>query len=284
MSADPQAPRRTITVPGNGTGTLSFALPPGLTFDVQSLFALVDASGAGATAATLTIADSSGEVIARKRQGETIDAGTNPGSATWALRLADSGGGTLKTTQGVTVVDPTTELRINGNMALTNLGAGVAQLAATSLAGTVTGWLYASVARGANKFQALAAPNYGPLWGGGTQEAHGTMAGITMQAGAGPPAFSRVTLPAGAYLIWYATWTDKLGFPRLTWTFVSAHEVGYLLDTQEINATGGLGAGACVRFAKLTGNKTLTTQWSSPAFANPNADGQAYIVIIRLSL
>lgn len=87
-------PPRTIAVPPAGpAATLTYTLPPGLTLDVESVYALIDAGAAGATRATLTIADSSGAVIARKRQSETIDAGENNGSATWALRLADESAG-----------------------------------------------------------------------------------------------------------------------------------------------------------------------------------------------
>lgn len=84
---------RTIVVPGDGSQALAFALPPGVTIDVESVIAEVDATGAGGpVTATLVVAEQSGVVIARKRQSETIAAGA-PGSATWALRLADDGGG-----------------------------------------------------------------------------------------------------------------------------------------------------------------------------------------------
>lgn len=88
-SVAPQGTPRTIAVPGNGTQTISFVWPSGVSLDPQAVFAVVDATGAGGpVTATLTIAEQSGVVIAAKRQGETIDAGA-PGSATWALRLAD---------------------------------------------------------------------------------------------------------------------------------------------------------------------------------------------------
>ncbi len=79
---------RTINAPVNGTGTVSFTLPPGITLDLQAVFATIDATAAGATTAELTISEQSGVVIAKKRQGETVDAGVT-GSATWALRLGD---------------------------------------------------------------------------------------------------------------------------------------------------------------------------------------------------
>jgi hypothetical protein len=82
-------PRSIVVNPTTPSNTLSFALPPGVTIDVESVLAAIDASAAGDTTATLTIADSSGAVIARKAQTQVVAAGTNPGSATWALRLAD---------------------------------------------------------------------------------------------------------------------------------------------------------------------------------------------------
>lgn len=90
--ASPNGPR-TIIVPTNGTGSVSFTLPPGITLDLQSAFAVIDATGAGATTAELTISDQSGVVIAKKRQSETVDAGVT-GSATWALRLDDKAAAT----------------------------------------------------------------------------------------------------------------------------------------------------------------------------------------------
>lgn len=74
--------------PGNGTSTLSYAIPAaGL--DVESVYASIDTTGAaGAVTAELTIADQSGAVIARKVQNTTIDQGI-AGSATWALQLLD---------------------------------------------------------------------------------------------------------------------------------------------------------------------------------------------------
>jgi hypothetical protein len=84
---------RTVVVPGDGNPTLAFQLPPGVTLDVESVLVEVDATGAGGpVTATLVVADQSGVVIARKRQAQTITAGAL-GSATWALRLADDGGG-----------------------------------------------------------------------------------------------------------------------------------------------------------------------------------------------
>lgn len=75
-------------VRGAGTATATFPLPGNVPLSVESVYATVDNSAGGATTALLTIKDASGEVIARKRQGATIDAGAS-GSATWAFRLDD---------------------------------------------------------------------------------------------------------------------------------------------------------------------------------------------------
>jgi hypothetical protein len=83
---------RTIVEAGNGTNSVSYVLPPGVVLDLEAVYAEIDATAAGDTTAELTISDQTGVVIARKRQGETITGGA-PGSATWALRLADDGGG-----------------------------------------------------------------------------------------------------------------------------------------------------------------------------------------------
>lgn len=88
-SAEPQSAPRTIVVSGTGGNTLAFTWPAGVFLSPESVFADIDATGAGGpVTATLTIQDQSGVVIAKKRIGETITAGA-PGSATWALRLSD---------------------------------------------------------------------------------------------------------------------------------------------------------------------------------------------------
>ena len=76
---------------GQGTNSLTFTLPNAPQYVVQSVVATVDNSAGGATTATLTYADTSGVVIAKRRQGETITAGATT-TATWALRLAGSDG------------------------------------------------------------------------------------------------------------------------------------------------------------------------------------------------
>src|SRR4051812_3600093 len=78
----------TKVVPGNGTDTLTFEVPSFYAVDLESVLANVDASGAGDTTATLTVADQTGEQVAAVAQGRAI-AGGGQGRATWALRLAD---------------------------------------------------------------------------------------------------------------------------------------------------------------------------------------------------
>lgn len=116
--AAPAGPR-TITVPGDGTNTLSVTLPPGVTLDVQAVLANIDAAGAGDTLAELTIAEQAGVVIATKRQGEPIPAG-DTGTATWALRLDDEAVASkpLVTTDGFATVSPTDTLFIGKYLAL----------------------------------------------------------------------------------------------------------------------------------------------------------------------
>lgn len=89
---------RTIDAPIDGPAvTQTFVLPKGVTLDVEAVYIEVNAGGAGGpVTAELTISESSGVVIAKKRQSAPIDPG-GPGSATWALRLGDeaaaAGGG-----------------------------------------------------------------------------------------------------------------------------------------------------------------------------------------------
>lgn len=71
----------------------SYTFPPGVTLDLEAVYVELDTSGAGGpVTAELVISEQSGVVIARKRQGQTVDAG-GAGSATWALRLDDDGEG-----------------------------------------------------------------------------------------------------------------------------------------------------------------------------------------------
>jgi hypothetical protein len=90
---------RTVRIPGNGTGTISYELPPGITFDLQTVLAEIDATGAGDTRATVTLLEQAGTAIASVPQSRVIPGG-DTGRATWALRLADDGG------SGTAVVAP----------------------------------------------------------------------------------------------------------------------------------------------------------------------------------
>jgi hypothetical protein len=83
---------RTVVIRGDGTNVLSFTIPSNVDFNVESVVASVDASGAGDTIGELAIAEVTGEVIATKRQSEPIPAG-DTGLETWALRLTDEGAG-----------------------------------------------------------------------------------------------------------------------------------------------------------------------------------------------
>jgi hypothetical protein len=83
---------RTVVVPGAGGNSLSFAIPPGVEFDVESVLAAVDTAAAGATFGELSISDQSGVVIATKRQGLPIPGGSS-GTETWALGLNDEDAG-----------------------------------------------------------------------------------------------------------------------------------------------------------------------------------------------
>lgn len=74
---------------GIGTQTATYTLPLTGRYEVQSVVAEIDATGA-ASLAELTILDKSGAVIAKKRQAAQIPLG-DTGAATWALRLGDDG-------------------------------------------------------------------------------------------------------------------------------------------------------------------------------------------------
>jgi len=83
---------RTIVLPGTGTQTRSYTLPPGIYQYVQSVLVHVDATAAPAVRPTLRVKEQSGVVIATKRQGQPIPSG-DTGTATWALRLVDEPSG-----------------------------------------------------------------------------------------------------------------------------------------------------------------------------------------------
>jgi hypothetical protein len=90
---EPVAQPRTITVEVTpGATTASFTIPPGVVLDVESVYAVVDTSG-GPSKPVLSVSDQSGVVIAEVAQDETLSGATPGETATWALRLAASGGG-----------------------------------------------------------------------------------------------------------------------------------------------------------------------------------------------
>lgn len=102
----------------DGTQLARYTLPNLGTFEVNSVVAQIDGSGAPAVKPILRLRDKSGAVIATKRQGSPVPAG-DTGSATWALRLADDGGdGITQIVSGdgtVTVLNPfgpTVDLRV----------------------------------------------------------------------------------------------------------------------------------------------------------------------------
>jgi hypothetical protein len=81
-------PGITGKTPGSGASSLSYTIP-GSGLDLESVYAVIDASAATAdVTAELTITDQSGVVIAKRTQALTVPAG-DTGSATWALRLDD---------------------------------------------------------------------------------------------------------------------------------------------------------------------------------------------------
>jgi hypothetical protein len=75
-------------VTGAGSSSVQFKLPGSPQYIIQSVVATVDNTAGGDTTATLTYADTNGEVIAKRPQGAVIPAG-DTGTATFALRLTD---------------------------------------------------------------------------------------------------------------------------------------------------------------------------------------------------
>lgn len=115
--ADPSGPR-TIAVPTNGTNSVSFVLPPGITLDVESVLAEIDATAAGDTTAELVISEQNGVPIAAVRQSQVIPGG-DTGRATWALRLTDSVGQTATVLPWAAYIGNAVSCANNGNVALT---------------------------------------------------------------------------------------------------------------------------------------------------------------------
>jgi hypothetical protein len=92
LLADQSADANSNLVQGTGTNSLTFTMPGTVALNVQSVVATINNAAGADTTAELTVRDQSGVVIATKRQGEVIPA-ADTGTATFALRLSDDGGG-----------------------------------------------------------------------------------------------------------------------------------------------------------------------------------------------
>jgi len=119
-------PPRTIPIAGNGQTAVTFELPLSRDFKVQSVYAVIDTTG-GSASPTLIVSDASGAVIAKKPQAQALNAGAADETATWALRLADDGGG------GTTVGAGKTGFYVNAGQSVG--GGNNATLAWTALGG-----------------------------------------------------------------------------------------------------------------------------------------------------
>lgn len=82
-------------VQGAGTSSRTYTLPSNVGQTVESVVATINNAAGGEQTVTMTIQDSSGEVIATRVQPDTIPAG-DTGTATFALRLADDLGGAIR--------------------------------------------------------------------------------------------------------------------------------------------------------------------------------------------
>lgn len=82
-------------VSGVGTSSAVFTMPGNVGVKLESVVALIDNTAGSAATLTLTIRDPAGNVVAAHQLGDTIAAG-DTGSATWALRLVDSGAGGIR--------------------------------------------------------------------------------------------------------------------------------------------------------------------------------------------
>ena len=79
-------------VAGLGTNQAVFTMPSNVGIKVQSVVATINNGTASDVTATVVVRDQSGQVIATRRQADVIPSG-DVGTATWALRLGDNGGG-----------------------------------------------------------------------------------------------------------------------------------------------------------------------------------------------
>lgn len=82
-------------VQGAGSATSVYTFPGNIGQQAESVVATIDNTGGGDQTVTLTVRDSSGEVIATRVQPDAIPAG-DTGTATWALRLDDNSGAGIR--------------------------------------------------------------------------------------------------------------------------------------------------------------------------------------------
>lgn len=136
--ADPQ----TRQIGGDGTGTLTYPLAPGVFQYIQSVLIEVDNGAGPDTRPVLSVQTHDGVAVADKTQGSVIPAG-DTGRATWALRLTDEtaggGGGFVPTdTNSSNLYDGSANVPAGGVQLPWNDGGGAALLDLTNpLAPTV---------------------------------------------------------------------------------------------------------------------------------------------------
>lgn len=132
-------PSPQTVVRGNDASTASYALAPGVFQYIESVLVEVDGTAGPDATPTLFVKTQDGQVIATKRQGEAIPAG-DTGTATWALRLTDSG-------DARAVVSPVYVLRKDASQTIDEVGT----FPIFALNGvTWDGWTYGSPTIGAN--------------------------------------------------------------------------------------------------------------------------------------
>lgn len=123
-------------VQGTGTRSATFTMPGNVAINVESVVATITNGAATAITPQLTIKDAAGVVIATKRQGETIPA-ADSGTATFALRLGDNGGG--GGISKVTLIDFVDFNPVAGFIQVTSILPGTPTTIATSSAITYDG-------------------------------------------------------------------------------------------------------------------------------------------------
>ncbi len=249
---------RTIVVAGNGTNSLSFQFDgPDIT-DVEAVLAEIDTGGAGDTTATLTASSPAGSDVAVIPQGQAVSGG-GQGRATWALRLAEdagSGGGALETTDGVTTVNPTTELFINPGLTLAGvspiaaLGAATARYAladqnpaSQALAhGAVVAFtpsVQNGIGGGLNRFTALTAGEYFAYGQAAVQLPAGAAAGT---------AFGMASARSGGGQFYFSNWVLPVAVP-----------IGQVFQVNaSVSRPFTLAAGQSVQFTAVTLGPNVT--------------------------